>query len=151
MYNKKIEKDVYENKKLLIEFKNGDCIIMILSGLDGFYVNMIYNKVVKDIEKKYDIGGYLDMKKFFDYYKLLTNRLNEKTNELNTLVENIASMNKADIVIEKISKQIDSLHVERLELLVEFDIYDYLIKMNNQEALKRNKNNLTKLNFYSGK
>lgn len=151
MYNKKIEKDVYENKTLLIECKNGDCIVMTLSGLDGFYVNMIYNKVVKDIEEKYDIDGYLDIKKFFDYYKLLTNKLNEKTNELNTLTKNIISMDTANIVIEEIDKQLNSLHMERLKLLVEFDIYDYLVKMNNQEVLKRNKNNLTKLNFYSGK
>lgn len=151
MYNKKIEKDVCENKNLLIECKNGDCIGISLSGFDDFYINMIHDKVVKDIEKNYDVGGYLDIKKFFDYYKLLTNRLNEKTSELNTLTKKIISMDAANVIIEELDKQINSLHIERLELLVEFDIYDYLIKMNNQEALKRNKNNLSKLNFYSGK
>ena len=137
MYNKKIEKDVCEDKNLLIECKNGDCIVMTLNGLDGFYINMIHNKVVKDIEKKYDINGNLDIIKFFDYYKILTKK--------------IASMDTADILVKGIDKRISSLHLERLELLVEFDIYDYLIKMNNQEVLKRNKNNLTKLNFYGGK
>ena len=151
MYNKKIEKDVCEDKNLLIECKNGDCIVMTLNGLDGFYINMIHNKVVKDIEKKYDINGNLDIIKFFDYYKILTNKMNDKTNELNSLAKKIASMDTADIIVKGIDKRISSLHLERLELLVEFDIYDYLIKMNNQEVLKRNKNNLTKLNFYGGK
>lgn len=150
MYNKKIEKDVMKNIRLVYESDKIEetCIVIELYGFDDFNIKRIYDKTVKYIEKHFDKNGYLIPTKFFDYYRDLTDRMNKKAQELNTLVAN-TTFN--DFLLKDVEKDIERLHKERLELLVEFDIYDYLVTMHNREILIRNNYNKSNLKFYKGK
>ena len=81
MYNKKIEKDVMKNIRLVYESDKIEetCIVIELYGFDDFNIKRIYDKTVKYIEKHFDKNGYLIPTKFFDYYRDLTDRMNKNT------------------------------------------------------------------------